>query len=157
MRPLQLLFLGFLLIPVLEIYLLIEVGSLIGALPTIFLVIFTAVLGVFLLRVQGFSTLQKVRLSLARGEMPATAMLEGMLLMLAGVLLVLPGFFTDTVGFLLLVPPLRRRLAGWLLARGLVQAAVGPTPQPGASSSSGAFPKVPHDPHTLEGDYHRED
>lgn len=141
----------------LEIYLLIEVGGLIGALPTIFLVIFTAVLGIFLLRVQGFSTLQKVRRSLARGEIPATAMLEGMVLMLAGVLLVLPGFFTDTVGFLLLVPPLRRRLAGWLLARGLVQAAVGPASQSGTSSSSGASPKVSHDPRTLEGDYRRED
>lgn len=160
MRPFQLLFLGFLLVPMLEIYLLIKVGSLIGALPTILLVIFTAVLGAFLMRVQGFSTLQKVRLALSRGEVPATTLLEGLLLMVAGVLLLIPGFFTDTLGFLLLVPPLRRRLAGWLLARGLLQAAAGPVSRPGTGApgetSPGGRDRQGH-PRTLEGDYHRED
>lgn len=156
MRPFQLLLLAFLLVPMVEIYLLIKVGSVIGALPTVLLVIFTAVLGAFLLRLQGFSTLQRVRLSLARGEVPAAALFEGLLLLVAGALLLTPGFFTDTLGFLLLIPPLRQRLARWLLTRGLVQ------PMSGPASGRGPFPPGEdqpggHTPRTLEGDFHRDD
>lgn len=103
MNPFYILFLLFLGIPLLEIYLLIEVGAKIGALPTVFLVVFTAVLGVFLLRIQGFSTLTRLRGTLAQGGIPAVEMLEGAVLLVTGALLLTPGFFTDALGFLCLV------------------------------------------------------
>tara|TARA_R110001606_G_scaffold346892_5_gene496050 strand:+ start:10286 stop:10702 length:417 start_codon:yes stop_codon:yes gene_type:complete len=93
-----------------EIYLLIKVGSVIGAGWTVFAVIGTAVLGAGLLRIQGLSTLQRAQISLAKGEVPAVAMLEGVALAVSGVLLLTPGFFTDTLGFLLLIPVLRQSL-----------------------------------------------
>jgi UPF0716 protein FxsA len=97
-------------IPLAELYFLIQVGSEIGALPTIGLTILTALLGGFLVRMQGFSVLMRVRAAADRGEVPALEMLDGALLLVAGLVLMLPGFFTDAVGFLLLVPPLRRLL-----------------------------------------------
>ncbi len=110
MIPFPLLFLLFLLVPLLEIYLLIEVGGVIGALPTVALVVLTAVLGAFLLRLQGFSTMNRMRATMMRGRLPAVEILEGGALLLAGALLLTPGFFTDAIGFLLLIPPLRRYL-----------------------------------------------
>ncbi len=96
--------------PLLELYVLIEVGSEIGALTTILLSIFTAILGAALVRLQGVSVLLRVQETLARGEAPALEMLEGAVLMMAGVMLLFPGFITDAMGFLMLVPPLRRSL-----------------------------------------------
>ena len=107
----------FLAIPLLEIYLLIKVGNSIGALNTVILVVLTAVIGAWLLRLQGISTLRRVQATAARGEMPAIEMLEGMMLFLSGALLLTPGFFTDTIGFILLVPPIRKALALWFLER----------------------------------------
>jgi UPF0716 protein FxsA len=100
----------FLLVPLIEIYFLIKVGSIIGAGWTVFAIIGTAVLGASLLRVQGLSTLQRAQLSIAKGEVPAVAMLEGVALAISGVLLLTPGFFTDTLGFILLIPVLRQSL-----------------------------------------------
>lgn len=142
----QLLFLFFLVVPIVEIYLLIKVGSLIGALPTIGMVVFTAVLGAWLLRVQGLATLLRVRDTMARGGLPALELLEGAALLVAGALLLTPGFFTDTIGFLLLVPPLRRRAIQWLLGRATVQVF--------GSVAGGGEPRGPH---TIDGDYRRED
>jgi len=105
-------------IPVVEIYLLVQVGERIGALPTVGLVIFTAVLGVWLLRRQGLATLTQVQLAMAQGQLPAIPLLEGLLLLVAGALLLTPGFFTDTFGFLLMIPPLRRALARAALQQG---------------------------------------
>ena len=96
-------------------YLLIEVADYINTLPTIFLVMLTAVIGVWLLKRQGVATLTRGMVRLNRGEIPGTEMAEGILLGIAGALLITPGFLTDTVGFLLLFPPTRL-----LLARGLV-------------------------------------
>ncbi len=121
----RILFLLFLSIPVIEIYLLIQVGAVIGALPTIFIVVLTGVLGVALLRRQGLVTLTRVQAAMARGEVPALALLEGALLLVAGALLLTPGFFTDTIGFVLLIPPLRQSLAQSLLRRGLFQGGQG--------------------------------
>jgi len=104
---LLLLFVG---VPLLELYLLIQVGSEIGALATIGLSILTAVLGTLLVRVQGFSVLLRVRGMLDRGEVPALEVLDGAVLLIAGIMLLLPGFITDALGFLLLIPPLRRLL-----------------------------------------------
>ena len=110
MNPILLFLLLFVGAPLAELYVLIEVGSEIGALPTILLSIFTAVLGAALVRYQGFGILFRVRESLDRGEAPAIEMMEGALLMVTGVLLLLPGFITDFFGFLVLIPPLRRAL-----------------------------------------------
>ena len=109
------LFLLFLLIPLVEIYFLIQVGKVIGAGWTIFLVVGTAVLGAYLLRLQGFNTLQRAQTSMARGEIPAIEMMEGMALLVSGALLLTPGFFTDALGFLLLVPAVRKAMIGQML------------------------------------------
>lgn len=117
--PLFLLF--FIGVPLIEIYFLIEVGGVIGALPTVFAVIFTAVLGVTLIRIQGFSTLQKAQNSMNQGVVPATEMFEGLMLLFAALCLLIPGFFTDAVGFLLLIPPLRTFLAAKMIGSGILR------------------------------------
>lgn len=106
----RLLFLLFLVIPLIEIFFLIQVGQVIGAGWTIFLVVATAVLGAFLLRLQGFQTLQRAQASMSRGEIPAIEMMEGLCLLVSGALLLTPGFVTDSIGFALLIPPLRQML-----------------------------------------------
>ena len=112
------LFILFLLVPLIEIYFLIQVGSMIGAGWTVFLVVATAVLGAGLLRRQGFNTLQRAQSSMARGEVPAIAMLEGVALLFSGALLLTPGFFTDAIGFILLVPIIRQGLIKRLFSMG---------------------------------------
>lgn len=99
-----------LVILIVELYVLIQVGGIIGAGWTIFLLFATAVVGVYLLRLQGFQTLAHAQSSLTRGEMPAAEMFDGMLLLLSGFMLLLPGFMTDIVGFLLLIPTLRHAI-----------------------------------------------
>ena len=107
----------FFITPIVEMYLLIEVGGYIGALPTIALVMITAVIGVSLLRIQGLSTLTRGVGRLQGGELPAREMVEGLLLAVAGALLLTPGFVTDGIGFVLLTPPLRSAIADRVLAR----------------------------------------
>lgn len=136
----------FLLIPLIEIYLLIKVGSSIGALPTVFLVVFTAVVGVLLLRHQGLYTYARVQQALARGELPTMAMFEGLVLLICGALLLTPGFFTDTIGFLGLVPPIRKWLILWVLEHGVIHS-VGSRPSPFNQGNG---------PQTLEGEYRHE-
>lgn len=115
------LFLLFLTMPLAEIYLLLKVGSLIGALPTVGAVVLTAVIGAALVRVQGFSTLAQIRNSIDRGEVPTVALVEGAFLLVAGALLLTPGFITDAIGFACLCPPLRRFLISeYLLDRLIV-------------------------------------
>ena len=98
-------------------YLLIEVGGYIGAVPTIGLVMITAVIGVALLRIQGLATLTRGVSRLNKGELPAREMVEGLLLAVAGALLLTPGFITDAVGFVLLAPPSRQLIAQYVLSR----------------------------------------
>ena len=104
------LFILFLLVPLIEIYFLIQVGEVIGAGWTIFAVVATAVIGVNLLRVQGTSTLLRAQANLQQGSLPAMEMMEGLALAVSGILLLTPGFFTDAFGFILLTPILRRVL-----------------------------------------------
>jgi UPF0716 protein FxsA len=111
----KLLFLLFLIVPAVEIYLLIEVGSRIGAASTILLIILTAMLGAFLLRIQGIMTIARVQQSLDQGKLPATELVGGLMLLLTGALLLTPGFFTDAVGFICLIPNIRNRVANSLL------------------------------------------
>lgn len=135
----------FFTVPLVEIYVLLEVGGVIGALPTIGLVVLTAVIGAGLIRAQGLATLGRVQQELDRGELPAVGIIEGALLLVAGALLLTPGFVTDTVGFLILVPPLRRRAIRGFLEKRLVAA--------GAASGPGNRPG----PRVIDGDYRRED
>lgn len=117
MRPFPVFALLFLVTPLIELYFLIKVGESIGAWRTVFLVIFTAVVGVWLLRQQGLSTLSRFQQSMMEGKAPAGEMLEGVFLLLGGGLLLIPGFVTDFIGFLCLLPFTRRYLAKWLLRR----------------------------------------
>lgn len=112
------LFLLFLLIPFIEIWVLIKVGVVIGAGWTILLVVATAVIGAALVRSQGLSTISRIQQELAAGGLPADELLQGVFLIVSGALLVTPGFFTDTIGFALLVPAVRRALARWLFFGG---------------------------------------
>jgi len=98
----------FLLVPVAEIVVFVQIGSRIGAGMTVLLVVVSAVVGVWLVRRQGLATATRVQAMVARGESPALGMLEGLALLAAGVLLVIPGFLTDIAAFALLIPPLRR-------------------------------------------------
>ena len=111
----RILLLLFIAVPLLEIYFLIQIGTQIGAWPTIALVLFTAFLGAGMLRAQGIATLVRIREALDRGELPAQSLVEGLLLLISGALLLTPGFFTDGLGFICLMPPVRRALAKTLL------------------------------------------
>ncbi len=139
----------FFLTPIAEMYLLIEVAGYIDAWPTIGLVMLTAVIGVALLKRQGLATLTRGMGRMERGEVPAREMAEGILLAIAGALLLTPGFITDTVGFLLLFPPTRLMIAVQLLKRVQVHAAAGMTGQPGSA------PPANDGPVTIEGDFER--
>ena len=120
MNPAFIFLMLFVGIPVTELYFMIEVGSVIGAVSTISLVVFTAALGGLMVRMQGFSTMMRVRDMAGRGEIPAVEMMEGVVLLISGFSLLLPGFFTDAIGFLALIPPLRRAVILWFLQRSSV-------------------------------------
>ena len=117
------LFILFLIVPVVEIYFLITVGSAIGAGMTVALILLTAFIGAFLVRAQGFSTFARVQSQMAKGEMPAVEIFEGLFLLVAGALLLTPGFLTDAIGFACLTPPLRRALIRKMLAAGMLKGA----------------------------------
>ena len=95
---------SFIVLPILEMYILIEVGSFIGALNTIGLVLLTALLGLILLRQQGFRTLLNARNKLMQAELPAEEIVTGIFLAIGGALLLTPGFVTDFIGFMCLLP-----------------------------------------------------
>lgn len=147
MRPFPLfafLLLGF---PLIELYLLIELGTLIGALPTVALVVGTALLGAYLLRHQGLSNYRRMQQSLARGEVPAQEMIEGVVILLGAVLLLIPGPITDVLGVLCLIPPLRRRIVAFWLRRLVVEVRMsgrGPG-APGGRVIEGDSRDIPHD------------
>lgn len=99
---------AFIAVPVIEIAAFIEVGGWIGLWPTIGIVIATAFAGTTLLRLQGLAVLRRFQESASRNELPVTEVFDGLCLLIAGALLLTPGFFTDTLGFLLFVPAFRR-------------------------------------------------
>ena len=121
MKPLQTILIIILIIPFLEIYLLLEVGGLIGAIPTIFLVASTAIIGTLLLKEQGFSTFQKLQENLRLGILPAYKMIEGPIILAGGLLLLTPGFITDILGIVCLIPSLRKRIAQYIIQNSLIQ------------------------------------
>ena len=97
-------------VPLVELYLLINIGAVIGALPTIGLIILTAIVGAALLRHQGLVTLHRFRATLDEGYLPAMELVEGVALLIGGVLLLTPGFVTDAIGFLFLLPTTRKAM-----------------------------------------------
>ena len=101
----------FMLVPIVEMWILIEVGGWIGALPTIALVVLTATLGLSLLKRQGLSTLMSARRKMDEGSIPASELVSGVMIAVGGALLLTPGFVTDAIGFALLIPQTRQ----WLL------------------------------------------
>lgn len=141
------LFLLFLLIPLVEIWFLIKVGSVVGAGWTIFLVVATAVIGAGLVRAQGLSAISRIQRELAAGGLPAAELLQGIFLLVSGALLLTPGFFTDAIGFALLVPGIRQILARRLFAGGAAFGFKTNHPQPGPQSTKEA----------LDAEYRRED
>ena len=132
----------FVFLPLLELFILIQVGDEIGAVFTIGLVLATAAIGLALLRQQGYSTLMRAREKAARGQVPAEEMLGGVFVALGGLLLLLPGFITDFIGLCCLLPPVRRLFMKGLLSRWLIVA--------GASKRGDAG-------RVIEGEFERDD
>ncbi len=111
------LFLLFTLIPLVELYLLLKIGSIIGAVNTILLVVVTGVLGAYLAQLEGLRTLEKIRLLTARGEIPGDPLIDAMLILVAGFVLITPGVLTDLLGFLMLIPATRAAFRKWVKER----------------------------------------
>ena len=103
-------FLLFIGLPALEIFLMIKVGAKIGALNTIFLIFFTAVIGVYFAKLEGIKTIRSGVINLYKNQIPINEIISGASIALAALFLIIPGFFTDTLGFLLLVPITRKVL-----------------------------------------------
>lgn len=130
----------FIVIPILELWVLIKVGSVIGATVTIGLVFVTAIAGAMLLRHQGLQTLARAQQRMRAGELPAEELVAGVFLAVGGALLLTPGFITDIVGFCCLIPGPRHILIGWGLRRF--------RPRSSAFSAQAR---------TIEGEFHREE
>ena len=116
----KILFVLFVVMPVVEMTVLIKVGSLIGVWPTILFVLLTAVIGASLLKRQGLSTLMRANQKMNAGEIPATEVAEGFMLAVGGALLLTPGFVTDAIGFALLMPGIRGLMIGQLMKKMVV-------------------------------------
>ena len=106
--------LAVILIPIVEIYLFIKIGSQIGAFSTIFLIFFTAVVGVYYARYEGINTLRSGMTQIIKNQIPAHELISGAAIAFAAVLLIIPGFATDLIGFLLIIPITRRLILGRL-------------------------------------------
>ncbi|OOF21004.1 membrane protein FxsA [Salinivibrio sp. IB574] len=155
----------FILVPVIEIGLFIQVGGWLGLWPTLALVLITAFVGASLVRSQGIMTLASVQDRLNRGELPAQQILEGVMLAVAGVLLLTPGFMTDAMGMLVLLPGPRAALAKQVMKRVTVsQAGFSQGSFHQGSNAQGPFGEDPfrrggrgEDGNTFEGEYERKD
>ena len=137
------LLLALLALPILEIYLLIQIGGLIGFLPTLLLLFGAAGLGTYLLQTQGWNTWMRLQQSLARGEIPANELVNGAVIVVGGALLLLPGFLSDVVGLFCLIPFTRRLISSWVIQNrlGLRQSNV----------------SAPDEPKVIDGEFKRED
>ena len=165
----QLLFVLFIIIPIIEITVIIQVGDLLGLWPTVAIVILSAWLGAKYVRQQGLATLQSVQSKMAQGEMPSGEIVTGLMLLVAGVLLVTPGFVTDIFGLSLLIPAVRKSIAAQAQKHINVKMAAHGSPfqqgQQGKtfehsnddtfSTSKRSNSELQHDP--LEGEFHRKD
>lgn len=113
----RILFAVFLLVPLIEIAFFVVIGNSIGLWPTLAGVLLTAVAGSLILRWQGLALFNEIRTSMSQGRLPARALADAMMVALAGVLLLLPGYFSDLIGILLLLPPVRMLIYRFLAAR----------------------------------------
>lgn len=115
------LFMLFAVIPVLEIYLLIKIGAFFGTLPTVALLLSISLAGAWLVRQQGFEILRRIQSELAQGRLPAAELLDGAMVLVGGVLLMTPGFFTDFLGLFFLIPftrtLIKQVVARWIQGR----------------------------------------
>ncbi len=151
----------FIIVPMIEIGLFVQVGGFLGMWPTIFLVLVTAVAGASLVRSQGLQTLMSVQSKMQQGELPAQQIVEGIMLAVAGVLLLTPGFMTDALGMLVLLPMPRAALAKLLMSRVKLNAVGGNSFSAGFGHQSDFTPGAnpfEHDKHehrgnTFEGEY----
>lgn len=140
------LLIAFIAVPLIEIALFIQVGGAIGLWPTLLIVIVTAVLGTYLVRNQGLQALARVKSSFEQMNDPSEALAHGAMILFSGALLLTPGFFTDAVGFALLVPSIRLSVFNW--ARSRVQVTSFSTGGPQRHQSDvidGQFSEVPED------------
>ena len=112
MNPFFIIFIG---IPVIEIFLLIKIGGQIGALNTVSLIFLTAIIGIYFAKLQGIQTLRTGMINLYQNKMPIYEIMSGASIALAALLLIIPGFFTDFIGFLFLIPFTRKKLLGLAL------------------------------------------
>lgn len=108
------LFLLFTIVPIIEIWLLIKVGRVIGALPTVCLLLVISMVGAWLAKSRGLRTVAAIRDELAAGRLPASSLLDGAMILAGGILLLTPGFFTDFLGLFFLFPVSRTLLKKWL-------------------------------------------
>ncbi|MEE9310668.1 MAG: FxsA family protein [Cocleimonas sp.] len=143
----------FLVIPILEIYFLIKVSDIIDIFPTIILVILTAVIGAGLLRQQGISTLARLQQNMGQGKLPAQELIEGVLLAVGGALLMTPGFITDTIGFLCLIPFTRKLIAKNIMKRSADKMKAGVNAQMGGFTYESNTDRTPQDPNVVEGEF----
>ena len=97
-------------IPLIEIYLMIEIGGVIGALNTIFLIFFTAIMGIYFAQLEGLNTMRSAFNQIRKDEIPVYEIISGAALAFAALLLIIPGFLTDIIGFLLIIPFTRKKL-----------------------------------------------
>lgn len=104
----------FILVPVAELYLFMKLGSQLGLGPTLAIIVVTAIIGAALTKSQGRRAMARFQQATKEGRMPAREAMDGLMILLAGAVLITPGFLTDTIGFLLLVPPFRSLVAGYL-------------------------------------------
>ena len=111
-------------LPIIEIFLFIKIGQNIGAINTVLLIIFTAVVGVYFARIQGIKTLKSGFINLYQNKLPVYELFSGASIAIAAIFLIIPGFFTDTVGFLLLIPTTRKLLLSSVLKKNKVKKVV---------------------------------
>ncbi len=140
------LFIIFVVVPIIEIALFIQVGGFIGLWPTLAIVVLTALAGSTLLRSQGLATLASLQNNLRTGGDPVNPIAHGALILVAGVLLLTPGFFTDALGLSLMIPQVRVRVIRWVgrrIAAGEIR----------VYSNTNAPPRHRHDDGALDGDY----
>lgn len=104
----------FTVLPLIELVILIEIGTRIGAFSTVLVVIATAIIGASLAKIQGINTVRRIQKSLSEGKIPAEELLDAFLIFIAGLLLIAPGFLSDISGFLFLIPVSRNRVKLWI-------------------------------------------
>lgn len=151
------LFLVFSSVSLLEIFVLVKVGGFLGAWPTVALVIITALIGSSLVRSQGLQLVKQLQERMAHGEMPGLQLIEGVMLLITGVLLVTPGFVTDFAGLLLLQPKIRGSIAKVLLEKVKLKTFNARSGASSQSATGAPFMNSKSDDNVIEGEFERKD